>query len=128
MDVENRLRELLIPVFAVDSIEEIQPGSSLVADLGADSLDFVEIVDLVEQEFAVQLATKTLFLGGVELRTEDFFSEGVLLAEKAEILRAKVPGHAEKIHAGMSRAELFGLITVHDLALVVEAKLAAKSA
>ena len=128
MDIETRLRELMLPVFALDTIEEIPPTASLVADLGADSLDFVEIIYLVEQNFAVQLATKTLFLGGQELRTEDFFVEGVLAADKADLLREKVPVHADKIRSGMSRAELFGMITVRDLALVVVSKLEAKPA
>ncbi|MCB9497124.1 MAG: hypothetical protein H6686_09610 [Fibrobacteria bacterium] len=127
MDVETRLRELLLPVFALEDVEEIRPDASLVADLGADSLDFVEIVYLVEQEYGVQLATKTLFLGGAEVKVEEFFQEGVLASDRVEELRTRAPSHAERIREGMTRAELFGLITVHDLALVVEARLGSRA-
>jgi len=127
MSTELKLRELLLPVFGLDHVDEAPATASLVSDLGADSLDFVEIVYLIEKEFDVQLATKTLFLGGVEVRTEDYFVEGVLVPEKAAELREKIPSEAHRFRDGMTRAELFGLITVGDLARVVELKLAAKA-
>ncbi|MBK8803163.1 MAG: SDR family oxidoreductase [Fibrobacteres bacterium] len=112
MDHLTRFRELLLPVFSLDSIEEIPPEASLVADLGADSLDFVEIVYMVEKEFSVKLSTKTIYLEGRELRTDEMFLEGVLDPGKVEGLREMLPRYADKIRPGMGRAELFGLVTV----------------
>ena len=43
MDIENRLRELLMPVLGIADIEEIQLRVHFVNDLGAESIDFVEI-------------------------------------------------------------------------------------
>ncbi|MBK8801287.1 MAG: hypothetical protein IPN71_04380 [Fibrobacteres bacterium] len=126
MDHLTRFRELLLPVFSLDSIEEIQPEASLVADLGADSLDFVEIVYMVEKEFSVKLSTKTIYLEGRELRTDEMFLEGVLDPGKVEGLREMLPRYADKIRPGMGRAELFGLVTVKDLAEVVRQRIAAK--
>ena len=41
---EEKLREILLPVLGLDEIEEVQPEHSLVKDLEADSIDFVEII------------------------------------------------------------------------------------
>lgn len=126
MDHLTRFRELLLPVFSLDSIDEVPPEASLVADLGADSLDFVEIVYMVEKEFSVKLSTKTIYLEGRELKTDEMFLEGVLDPEKVPGLREMLPRYADKIREGMGRAELFGLVTVGDLAEVVRQRIAAK--
>ena len=36
-------------------LDEIQPGSSFLGDLGADSLDIVELVMLIEREFDIEI-------------------------------------------------------------------------
>lgn len=126
MDHLDRFRTLLLPVFSLDSIDEVDPAASLVADLGADSLDFVEIVYMVEKEFGVKLSTKTLYLEGREFRTDELFLDGVLDEAKAPQLREALPRYADKIRPGMGRAELFGLVTVGDLAEVVRQRLEAK--
>ncbi|HNY31282.1 MAG TPA: phosphopantetheine-binding protein [Fibrobacteria bacterium] len=125
MDHLTRFRELLLPVFSLDSLDEVPPGASLVADLGADSLDFVEIVYMVEKEFGVKLSTKTVYLEGRELKTEELFLEGVLDPAKVDELKSMLPRYADKIRPGMGRAELFGLVTVEDLAEVVRQRVAA---
>ena len=45
--------------------EEIEPDASLVDDLGADSLDFVELMYLMEQEFEVRFGKEDMSLAPV---------------------------------------------------------------
>ena len=42
-NIENKLIEKLVPILGMDSIDDIHPDSALVRDLGAESIDFIEI-------------------------------------------------------------------------------------
>ena len=53
MEIEYKLRELLMPVLGIANIEEIQPSQALVNDLGAESIDFVEILYLIDRKSVV---------------------------------------------------------------------------
>ena len=50
MSLENRVTEIIIEQLGV-SKEEIVPEASFIDDLGADSLDIVELVMAMEEEF-----------------------------------------------------------------------------
>lgn len=122
MSVEQRLRELLLPVFGLDGIDEILPEASLVRDIGADSLDFVEITYLIEQEFGVVLKTSELLALGSGGDAESYFVEGRLTEAGAAILNQQFDGEAARFAAGMTKIALFESITVHDLAGIIESK------
>ncbi len=51
-EIFNTMRNLIAEQFAVDS-EEITMGSSFTDDLGADSVDLVELVMAMEEEFGL---------------------------------------------------------------------------
>lgn len=52
--LEQRLREIISIQLDVDP-SEVVPGASFVDDLGAGSLDLVELALMVEDEFAVDV-------------------------------------------------------------------------
>jgi acyl carrier protein len=53
-DIDAALRVLLVEQLGVDE-EEVTPEAALDADLGADSLDTVEIALAIESEFGVEV-------------------------------------------------------------------------
>jgi acyl carrier protein len=53
-DFEARVREIIVEQLGVDPAEVIA-GASFVNDLGADSLDTVELVMAFEEEFGVEI-------------------------------------------------------------------------
>ncbi len=55
MDVEAKVRGIIVEQLAV-SEEEITPTASFVDDLGADSLDTVELVMALEEEFNIEIS------------------------------------------------------------------------
>tara|TARA_Y100000590_G_scaffold33363_4_gene36545 strand:+ start:4130 stop:4366 length:237 start_codon:yes stop_codon:yes gene_type:complete len=55
MDLEKQIGEIIIEQLGV-SKEEIVPEASFVDDLGADSLDIVELVMAMEEEFDVEIS------------------------------------------------------------------------
>jgi len=54
METEAKVRSIIAEQLGV-SEGEIKPGSSFIEDLGADSLDIVELVMAMEEEFEVEI-------------------------------------------------------------------------
>ncbi len=55
MSVEDRVRKIVCEQLGVAD-DEVQNDSSFVDDLGADSLDTVELVMALEEEFELEIA------------------------------------------------------------------------
>ena len=54
MDLEQRISEIIVEQLGV-SRDDIESESSFTDDLGADSLDLVEMVMAMEEEFGVEI-------------------------------------------------------------------------
>lgn len=54
MDVELKVKDIIAEQLGVKK-EEIKPESSFIDDLGADSLDTVEVVMALEEEFGIEI-------------------------------------------------------------------------
>ncbi len=54
MSVEERIRDLIVDQLAV-AVEEVVPEASFIDDLGADSLDIVELVMAIEEEYNLEI-------------------------------------------------------------------------
>ena len=52
--VEQKVKSIIAEQLGVGE-EEIKPASSFIEDLGADSLDIVELVMAIEEEFEVEI-------------------------------------------------------------------------
>ena len=122
MNIQQKFRELLLPVFGLESIDEVKPESSLVNDLGADSLDFVEIFHLIEKSFGVEITANTIMVGNKDIKTDDLFNNGKLTIEGLELLQQTFTSKKDQLVKGMTKVDLFSLITVKDLADIIEIK------
>jgi acyl carrier protein len=54
MDVQAKVKEIIVQQLGVDA-EKVTATASFVDDLGADSLDVVELVMAFEEEFGVEI-------------------------------------------------------------------------
>ena len=54
MAVQDRVSEIIVEQLGV-SAEEIKPEASFIDDLGADSLDIVELVMAMEEAFDIEI-------------------------------------------------------------------------
>ena len=52
--IEERVRDLIVEQLGVNS-DQVTPNASFVDDLGADSLDTVELVMAFEEEFGIDI-------------------------------------------------------------------------
>lgn len=55
MSVEDKVKKIIAEKLGVDS-EEVVPEASFVDDLGADSLDLVELIMSMEEEFEIEIS------------------------------------------------------------------------
>lgn len=55
MSVEERVKSIIVEQLGVDA-EEVTSEASFVEDLGADSLDTVELIMAFEEEFGVEIS------------------------------------------------------------------------
>jgi acyl carrier protein len=54
MDLESRVSAIIVEQLGVTK-EELAPEASFIDDLGADSLDIVELVMAMEEEFDIEI-------------------------------------------------------------------------
>ena len=54
MSVDDKVKDIISEQLGVKK-EEIKPESSFIDDLGADSLDTVEVVMALEEEFGIEI-------------------------------------------------------------------------
>lgn len=53
-NVEDRVKNIIVDQLAVEA-EKVNPTASFIEDLGADSLDIVELVMTMEEEFDLDI-------------------------------------------------------------------------
>ena len=58
-EIENKVKQIIVDELGVDE-NEVTPNARFIDDLGADSLDTVELVMRFEEEFGIEYLTGTL--------------------------------------------------------------------
>ena len=53
-EVESKVRKIVVDHLGVDE-SKVSPGSKFIDDLGADSLDTVELVMAFEEKFSIEI-------------------------------------------------------------------------
>lgn len=119
MNTTDQLRELLMPVLGITSIDEIKPESALVRDLGAESIDFVEILYLIETETGVKIKIQEIAM--TEYSSDgNNLQDGKISNEIAESLNKDF--NTDRFTEGTTVKELFESFTVKDLATIIDKK------
>jgi acyl carrier protein len=55
MSIEKRVKEIIVEQLGVNE-SEVTPEAKFVDDLGADSLDLVELVMALEEEYSIEIS------------------------------------------------------------------------
>src|ERR1700751_3381700 len=80
----------LVEALSVDEAG-ITPSASLQGDLGAESIDFLDIVFRLEREFAIKIPRGELFPESVFQGDPDFVREGRVTDQGLDELRSRMP-------------------------------------
>ncbi|MFH0984605.1 MAG: phosphopantetheine-binding protein [Candidatus Omnitrophota bacterium] len=91
MDKEffTKVQQTLAGALGVDE-SEVTPEASLKRDLGAESIDFIDIVFRLEKAFDLKIPAGYLFPSNL-LNDERFVKEGMVTPEGLAELRVKLP-------------------------------------
>jgi acyl carrier protein len=90
-DIFNKVRDVLVDALAVDE-DEVTPTASLVGDLGAESIDFLDIVFQLEKAFGVKIGQGELFPEGANITQDPRYVEnGLVTADGLAQLKSKLP-------------------------------------
>ena len=63
-EIHARVTKVLVDALGVEE-DEIKPSATLQGDLGAESIDFLDIVFRLEREFGIKIRQGELFAGPV---------------------------------------------------------------
>lgn len=122
-EVLEKVRNVVAELVALDP-SEVHADSRLMEDLGADSLDLVEMIYLLEQELGVRLDRNDLSLSAQLGIPEDQLHHNEVLTPRAlELLRERFPAAGALLQAGVVRKQLAQLLTVEEVARSVRRKL-----
>jgi acyl carrier protein len=121
-EIRDRVANTLVQALGV-SRSEVMPETSLVGDLEAESIDFLDIVFRLERAFGIEVARGELFPQEL-LRDPALVSNGELTAAGAAAIRERFAfTDLSALHAGLSVDELMNdLLTVNLIVDYVASK------
>ena len=121
-EVYSKVQAALVDALGVDD-DEVTPAATLVGDLGAESIDFLDIVFKLEKSFDIKIPREDLFPGDI-LTNPEFVADGKVTSLGIAELKSKLPWADLSKFEANPRVQDFGdLLTVGDLVRYVETKL-----
>jgi acyl carrier protein len=88
-EVFEKVKETLVDALGVDE-EEVTPDATLTGDLGAESIDFLDIVFRLEKTFNIKIPRGELFPDGI-FNNPEFVKDGRLTASGLAQLKTSMP-------------------------------------
>lgn len=88
--VFEQVRDVLVDALGVDE-EEVKGPATLMGDLGAESIDFLDIVFRLEKQFGIKIPREDLFPAETLMNNAELVSNGKLTAKGLAELKAKMP-------------------------------------
>lgn len=123
-EVFEKVKEALIDALSVDD-DEVTPDATMVGDLGAESIDFLDIVFKLEKSFDIQIPRDELFPDDI-LTNSEFVKDGQVTAAGVEKLKERMPfADLSKFEQNPQVQDFGNLLTVQDLCNYVTTKVAA---
>ena len=121
-EIYQKVSSTLIEALNVDE-DQITPQATLVGDLGAESIDFLDIVFRLEREFGIKIPRGELFPESIFQGDPEFVQDGKITPKGMTELRTRMP------YADLSRFEkdpdfdgLRDLFTVDLISRYIQAK------
>src|SRR5437868_11224291 len=122
-EIYEKVSATLVEALNVDE-DDVKPDATLQGDLGAESIDFLDIVFRLEREFAIKIPRGELFPESIFQGDPDFVQNGKVTDKGLAELRARMPfadlGEFEK---NPEVGHISDLFTVELIARYIEGKL-----
>ena len=118
------VKKALVDALGVDE-EDILPSATMVGDLGAESIDFLDIVFRLEKSFGIKIPRGDLFPEDV-LSSSEFVAGGKVNAAGIAALKTRMPfADLSRFEANPNVQNFANTLTVEDMVRYVQSKLSA---
>ncbi len=123
-EVLEKVTAALVDALGVDD-DEVTPEATMVGDLGAESIDFLDIVFRLEKAFGIEIPRSELFPEDI-LTNAEYVKEGKVTDSGVAELKKRMPfADLSKFEANPLVQDFGNLLTVSDLCRYVETKVGA---
>ena len=123
-EIYEKVSGTLVEALNVDE-DEIQPSSTLQGDLGAESIDFLDIVFRLEREFNIKIPRGELFPEAIFQGDPEFVKEGKVTDKGLQELRDRMPfADISRFEKNPEVTAISDLFTVDMIAKYIQGKLA----
>jgi acyl carrier protein len=123
-EVFEKVQEALMDALGVDD-DEVTPSATMVGDLGAESIDFLDIVFRLEKAFEIEIPRSELFPEDI-LTNADYVKDGKVTPEGVAELKKRMPfADLSKFEANPVVQDFGNLLTVNDLCRYIGTKVGA---
>jgi acyl carrier protein len=120
-DVFSKVQKALVDALGVDD-DEVTPEARLMGDLGAESIDFLDIIFKLEKAFGISIDRAELFPEDV-LTSSKFVTGGKVTPEGVEELKKRMPwANLAKFEENPNVQSFGDLLTVNDLCRYIQSK------
>ena len=120
-EVFVKVQSALVDALGVDD-DEVTTDATLVGDLGAESIDFLDIVFRLEKAFNIEVPRSELFPEDI-LTSADYVQDGRVTDDGVEELKKRMPfADLSKFEQSPVVQDFGSLLTVSDMCRYVESK------
>jgi len=120
-EVFEKVQEALVDALGVDD-DEVTPEATMVGDLGAESIDFLDIVFRLEKAFDIEIPRSELFPEDI-LTSAEYVQDGKVTEAGIAELKERMPfADLSKFESNPAVQEFGNLLTVNDLCRYIESK------
>ncbi|MGD9648017.1 MAG: acyl carrier protein [Pirellulales bacterium] len=125
-EIISKIRTALVEALGVDE-EEVTPEATLTGDLGAESIDFLDIVFRLEKAFDIKIPRGELFPESI-MTDPQYVKDGKFTPAGVDELRKRMPfADIEEFAKNPVAREFGNLFTVDMVAKYIESKVNVKA-
>jgi acyl carrier protein len=123
-EVFEKVKSALVDALGVDD-DEVTPEATMVGDLGAESIDFLDIVFRLERAFEIEIPRSELFPEDI-LTNAEYVQDGKVTPAGLAELKARMPfADLTRFESNPLVQDFGNLLTVSDLCRYIESKVGA---
>lgn len=124
-EVFDKVQTALVDALGVDD-DEVTRDATMVGDLGAESIDFLDIVFRLEKAFEIEIPQADLFPQDV-LTDAQYVEDGKVNAAGLIVLKERMPfADLSKFETNPVVQEFGEMLTVNDLCRYIESRVGAE--
>jgi len=126
-EIFKQVSATLVEALTIDE-EDVKPTSTLRDDLGADSIDFLDIVFGLEREFDIKIPPGELFPESIFQGDPEFLQNGRVTEKGLAELKARMPfADLEQFEQNPEVRNISDLFTVDLITRYIQGKLGVKN-